>query len=188
MLYLFLAAVLLLRCSPQYSATSVAVTIPDGYYIGTDRGIFNGYQVFVRVSGNTAIADCILIEKFARRLYTDTLAWDADNKAWTGKASGLAWKKGSWYLATRNHPIWMNTKIKLHSDEAYYLKTIDQKKNYASWRQVYEPYLMASKTPEAAKVLLRELGEKYELDKFMSYPHADFLQELEKFKSALKEN
>jgi hypothetical protein len=166
-------------CSAQIAPANIVVKLQEGYYAGSDK-LFN--IVFLKVNKDTAIADFILVEKFPRDLYTDTLVYEG-NSFWKGKTTKLYHKKRAHYIASGQRPF--ESPIKIRPNEALYRKRIDVYKNLAMLNKDQELYLANKGSDEEARKIYEEIEARYEINKLANtLKHSDFLREYEKFKAA----
>lgn len=166
-------------CSAQSVPGKEGTRMPDGYFYGTDK-LFT--EVFVKVTSDKAVADFVHIEKFPRSLYSDTLVYNAGNNTWTGKTATVMEKNGQYKIVAGKR----NSPITIQPNEAHYKEEADRLKNAGYARGYYEQYVKNSSNKEAADMRYKELEKQYNiLQLATTLPHAGFLKEYEKFKTAL---
>ncbi len=155
-----------------------SVKMPPGYYTGSDK-LFT--IVFLKVTGDTAIADFIMVQKFPRDLHADTLVYDGSNNTWKGKNTRLYQERNSYFINS-SQPMFQG-RIRIKSNETYYKKELDNHKNLALMRRDYIDFTRKT-TNEASWHKYKDLQNKHELHKLAtSLKHAEFLKEYEKFRS-----
>ncbi|NLL29289.1 MAG: hypothetical protein GX259_10910 [Bacteroidales bacterium] len=95
----------------------------DGKYCGSKPQ----YLVYVNIKGGKAVANWVLIDKFPRNLYTDTLSVGIDaNSLWTGKFSKMNCKNNRLYIECPNFYFKNEMlKVRLRHNESRYLKNSD---------------------------------------------------------------
>ena len=149
-------------------------SIPEGNY----HGRLPQYEIFVKVTKDTAIAEWILIDKSPRGLYTDTLSkFRNDNNNWQGNFSSIINKRKRIYIECPNFYYkneMLKTRIRLNNDcfDDYYdlIKGITflgaKAREYKGNREVYDS--LSSKYNLEYRMTHKELLIKYE----------EFMQEL----------
>lgn len=161
------------------------VQLLNKYYYGNDRRFAN---VFVRVENNTAIVDFIFVQKYPRKLLTDTLVFDPDQHKFIGRYSNLFLSNGKCYVFSNEELLIFGEKrkIKVSLNESYYKNNINGLKNYAVWHQYYEQYINNNNSIETKKTF-QDFAERKQIKILLNnLKHEDFLKELEKFKVELE--
>jgi hypothetical protein len=165
---------------------SATARIPDGHYIGSRFML----PVFIKVAGDTAFVDILVVDKMPRRLYTDTLYYDAQSRRWGGKTTVLCQKKKKIVLQTTTQtPLHnVNDEITVKHNKRYTDQYLDHEKNVATWRTFHEPYYEkfvsqvppGGYSPDLHVLNIAEEGLNFDLK------HTEFLKTFEDFKTRLQ--
>lgn len=172
----------IIGCSSIPNQFNAIDNISHGYYTGGDK-LFT--SVFVEVKNDTAIADFIFIQKYPRRLLTDTLSYSQNTRKWIGRSSILYQKGSNYYTRVTDSSSVFSAKtgMRIVMNTDYYKTHIDEYKNIAVWHECYEDYIRKSENKVEARKRFNELDKRYNLNKLLI--HFEFLKELKKMKSEL---
>lgn len=184
-MFLSILIIIWFSCNSQKHAF-IESKIDNGFYCGNDKLFTNA---FVNVVGDTAFVDLILLEKYPRKLFTDTLIYNASYGSFIGSNTNFLLRNGRIYLCTNQDSLVFgkNLKIKLVRDDLFYEKHNNEYKNYAVWHQYFKEYLRNNDNREDARIYFFEQREKSDIESMIkTYSHANFLIELDKFKLELK--
>lgn len=158
--------------------------LSDGFYYGS---VFN-VDVFIKISGDTAIAEWFYVEVIPRESFTDTLIINnVETYRWSGKTSSINKNKNQIYFETKR-PYYpkkiMRVKIKLTVDDSY-KKTYEVYKNRIFINKEITIFFDDAKvSPKAIerRQLWNKLYKDYQIeDKVSSLKSKDFLSEYAKF-------
>jgi hypothetical protein len=165
---------------------SVTARIPDGHYIGTRFMM----PFYVKVAGDMAFVDIMIIDKMARRLYTDTLYYDAQSQRWGGKTTMLYQKKKKMVLQTTTQtPLHnINDEITIKHYKRYTDEHLDFYKNIATWRTFHEPYSAKFTDHADANVYPPDLDVLKIAEEGLNFKlkHTEFLKTFEEYKVRLQ--
>jgi hypothetical protein len=165
---------------------SVTARIPDGHYIGSRFMM----PFFVEVAGDTAFVDILIVQAWGRRLYTDTLYYDAQSQRWGGKTTVLYQRKKKMVIQTTTQtPLYShNAEITVKPHKRYSEQRLDYKKNEAVWRTFHEPYSSRFTGRTPADVHPQDLQALQIAEEGLNFnlKHTEFLKSFEEFKVRLQ--
>lgn len=168
-------------CTISPSRVNNLSTLPEGLYTGNQLFII----AYVQVRGDMIIADLIYKDKFPRDFLTDTLYYNGTNNSWKGKITNLYQKKISWYINTKNPPVFEST-IKLKANEKQYKEYFNRHKNLALLRKTYIAYIEQSTNKVEATEMFEQIVKSFDLNAKANKLHYEaFLKEYENFKAKL---
>ncbi|HVK49194.1 MAG TPA: hypothetical protein VM488_15145 [Pseudobacter sp.] len=183
-LSLFIACFILSSCYFKPTKFAANSRLQDGFY-RSGNGWANTY---FRVSGDTAFADFILIDKFPRELESDTLYYHVASQSWKSHKGQLA-QQGKLYQYTSYYTCntcsvekQYNIKSELRKDTKLNQQYIDTYKNYAVVNE-FHSYVIRQDTLSRINPKYYTLKEKVPLfSNLNSISHAEFLKEFARFK------
>ena len=145
---------------------------------------------YVNVVGDTAFVDILIVQGWGRRLYTDTLYYEAQSQRWGGKTTMLYQKKKKMVLQTTTqtplHKI--NDEIAIKPHKRYTEQYHDYKKNEATWRTFHEPYSRKFTDHADANVYPPDLDVLKIAEEGLNFnlKHTEFLRTFAEFKVRLQ--
>lgn len=173
----------IISCSRKSTYLSATTRLPDSYYTA------NGFMSigFLKVDGVTAIADLFCYQTYPRSIYSDTLAYDANDNSWKGKVSRVYTRRKFWYISC-HEPLY-GVDARLKSNELRYKEKLDSFKNVVVCNLHLSEYRKKN-SENLLEAMQRYNNEekKHEIrNKTGEFKHPDFLLEFDKFKTKLED-